>query len=251
MAYNFDEALGQHLSWHTDFDAGVIPVSISAWCKPTDVSAGKSRTIISGGVGGIQLRIHDDEAVALLKTNVAGIGASAGGAVTNDVWQQIGARYDGTNSTTDNAFFVAGSRVNWTTASEQTFTAGVDYHIGRQPVQVVEYFHGLMGEVAVWAAFLTDDEFKALGRGYSPLFIRPGALLDYVELKHSPRSHKFPPLTEVNGVAVSSPYDHPLQIYPRTGRRLVTEGEIVVGATPAALMVNQLRLGFANRMLGY
>jgi hypothetical protein len=42
--------------------------------------------------------------------------------------------------------------------------------------------NGRVAEVGVWSVVLTDDEFAALGRGVSPLLIRPGALLHYFPL---------------------------------------------------------------------
>jgi hypothetical protein len=77
---------------------------------------------------------------------------------------------DGGNKVT-NTQTLAMSTLNWTT-------------IGRVPSNsVTNYADATIEEAAIWNVALTDDEILSLARGFSPLLIRPIALVAYWPLR--------------------------------------------------------------------
>lgn len=74
----------------------------------------------------------------------------------------------GTNSNTNNNAMVA-----------QEFNNGYNPWSGQNPGDD-SWLIGSIAEIAVWNVALTDAEIAVLGKGYSPLFVRPASLKYYI-----------------------------------------------------------------------
>ena len=75
----------------------------------------------------------------------------------------------------------AGSGVNTNLSSPtgiDRIAIGAQYYFDNR----AEYHEGMVAEVAVWNAALTQGEVEALAAGYSPLFIRPASLAFYADM---------------------------------------------------------------------
>lgn len=76
------------------------------------------------------------------------------------------------------------------------------------------FFTGLLAELAIWNVALSADDASMLGAGYSPLCVRPDALVFYLPLL----GEDSPAPDEVGGLALTvsggSHADHPPIIYP-------------------------------------
>jgi hypothetical protein len=53
---------------------------------------------------------------------------------------------------------------------------------GNNSTSTVGYFDGLIAEVGIWGAVLTDAEVASLAKGVSPLMVRPQSLVAYYPL---------------------------------------------------------------------
>lgn len=111
-----------------------------------------------------------------------------------------------------------------------------------------EFYDGTIAEAGIWNVALDADEIAALGKGVSPLLIRPGSLAAYWPLigRTSPEicvKGDFP--MTVTGAATA---DHPRIYYPRR-RDIMT----VPASAPAGLAANPLYGGgaAANPLWGY
>jgi hypothetical protein len=78
----------------------------------------------------------------------------------------------------------------------------------------IRNWDGMLAEFAVWDALLDAAEFAALGKGYSPLLIRPASLVEHVPMVRDNISRKLAAPT-ITGTAVQP---HPRIIMPRKWR---------------------------------
>ncbi len=75
-----------------------------------------------------------------------------------------------------------------------------------------DFWDGRMAEVAFWNVALTDAEMAILGKGYSPLFVRPASLVSYFPLiRNSKDLLGGTNMTEFNTPTIGV---HPRIIYP-------------------------------------
>ena len=102
----------------------------------------------------------------------------------------------------------------------------------------VEFFEGLIAEVAKWNRELSDAEITALGKGFSPLFMS-NSLEFYAPLigRFSPEINRLASVTGTITGAVAAP--HPRIIYPSSAqiRRYTT-----AAAPEAAAFLSRLSL---------
>lgn len=93
-----------------------------------------------------------------------------------------------------------------------------------------KYFSGDIAEVAIWNAALDANEVTSLARGYSPLLVRPSALVAYW-----PLIGRFDPEIDVragqNFTLTNTPIyaDHPKIIYPSKTRSMKGYTSVVAG----------------------
>lgn len=101
--------------------------------------------------------------------------------------------------------------------------------IGRHITEAQDQWVGSLAEIALWNVYLTAAEQATLSRGFSPLFVRPSALVFYAPLigRNSPETDLRGGLTgTVTGATTGA---HPRIIYPYgdpTGVKLPTKEEI-------------------------
>jgi hypothetical protein len=129
-------------------------------------------------------------------------------------WYALGISYDGGADTNDPVMYINGASqsVTETVAPSGTFdTTTSAYSIGNRASDGVRVFNGTIAEFAVWDAILTAPEFAALGKGFSPLLIRPAALAEYVPMVRANISQKLA-APSITGTAVQP---HIRMIYPR------------------------------------
>lgn len=135
-----------------------------------------------------------------------------------NVWSAIGFSYDngsGSNNPTvyqDGVKLTPGSGLTVDLNGTGTAEApnGVST-IGNRNADNARNWDGDLAEFGCWNAILTDDEFFALCKGYSPLLIRPASLVEYVPMVRDNLSLKRAAPT-ITGTAVTN---HPRIIYPR------------------------------------
>lgn len=84
------------------------------------------------------------------------------------------------------------------------------------------YFSGVIAEVGVWLAALTDAEIALLALGYSPLLVRPASLQNYWPLigRYSPEIDLGNSAAMTLSASAPVVADHPRVLYPsRLARR--------------------------------
>lgn len=122
-----------------------------------------------------------------------------------DTWYCIGGRYNGTNITA------------WLNGTQEASTAAAAASVGASPV--IYAGNGVFpsngvgfqyAEVCWWSVALSDGEMAALGRGVSPLLIRPESIIDGASLVRGLIGYKGTTWTD-SGSSVS---DHPRVFMP-------------------------------------
>jgi hypothetical protein len=98
------------------------------------------------------------------------------------------------------------------TAATPNSTTGLTTIAYREYASFEEYTNGRIAEVGFWGAVLTASEMVSLARGYSPLLIRPDALLSYVPLVRDLIDYKRGAPSAVGVPAVAA---HPRVIMPK------------------------------------
>src|SRR3990167_198321 len=92
-------------------------------------------------------------------------------------------------SSTSRAVYINGGSKG-TNITDNTPSGVNNTNIGRADEGTIpaNYFDGQIAEVAAWNVDLSDAEVEILGKGYSPLFIRPQSLIFYCPLigRYSP-----------------------------------------------------------------
>lgn len=101
------------------------------------------------------------------------------------------------------------------------------------------FLNGRLAEVGIWNVALNADELAALGAGYSPLMIRPSALIAYAPsfARATNEENWTGGNAFVPGASAPTAVDHPSRIiYPGKPGRFVSVAA-GGGATPAAYMI--------------
>lgn len=127
-----------------------------------------------------------------------------------DTWYRVGGTFDGTNVKA------------YLNGALETTTAGGAASVGVNPafsvlsnvVGASHFWAGTIGEAALWSVALDAAEFAALGKGWSPLFIRPASLIYYLPLVRDIADFKGAALTTV-GTTIA---DHVGVIQPSRSR---------------------------------
>jgi len=106
------------------------------------------------------------------------------------------------------------------------------------------WLSGNIAEAAVWNVDLTDSEIAQLAQGYSPLFVRPQALVHYVPGFGRAGAAGGEEDWVAGGVlsAANSPgiSDHPRIIYPSRGQRIWVPSAAAVAPTLTAAIAHNL-----------
>ena len=201
-------------------------VTVSAWFYPFQtngdceiIQTRSSGTLTSNPA--CRLRAGAAGKVVVIR-NAAGVGTNSSSAsyVANQ-WQFAGAYV----TTSGNAVFYA----NILTTNAGAVPSGThDYlYIGGNHTAFNYYYNGLIAEVGVWTAQLTESEFRLLAQGVRPLEIRPQSLCAYYPLRGEGESVKEfdakrsnQPLWHLDGVNSPTLADHPPMRQPNRRRRV-------------------------------
>ncbi len=141
---------------------------------------------------------------------------SGDGFPNDNVWRSAGMSYDATNVANDPIMWVSGVKktvgggtITEITTPTGTVSASSTVLIGNN-VGGTRNFDGALAEFGLWNVILTDDEFIALTKGYSPLLIRPQSLIEYLPMLRSNVSYKLAAPT-ITGTAIQP---HPRIVMP-------------------------------------
>jgi hypothetical protein len=159
-------------------------------------------------------------------------------APTISEWHHVGVSYDSGSTTNDAQIYFDGvaQTMNDQTPSGSVTNSSEAYSIGNRGDDGARAWDGMLAEFAAWNAILTADEFAALGKGVSPLTIRPAALVEYVPMIGAANSW-IAGATTVTGTAIQP---HPRMHYPTHRRRTYAAPEMVA-ALPLRIVQSNLR----------
>jgi hypothetical protein len=160
-------------------------------------------------------------------------------------WHHIAVTYDYGSTANDPVVYVDGSSVTVTeggTAPSGTHnTNSASYTLGNMQETLGRVWDGSLAEFAIWNAILTSDEAAALGKGVSPLLIRPALLIEYIPMI-GPATSWVAGATTITGTAIQP---HPRVHYPthKRDRFLVTAAAAARPSLIGGKLTSSLLLG--------
>lgn len=173
------------------------PFSMACWFNCDVATAQRTLIEIRNGTGNLshQLETRGDQGGdpvgARSSTGAGGIFAESTAGYTAGTWHHAAGVW--TSATSRAAFIDGGSK--GTNATSRAPTGFDNMQIGRKNSGGggSDFFDGRIFAAAIWDAALTDDEVASLGKGFSPLLIRPGSLVFYAPIlgRYSPEIEIF------------------------------------------------------------
>lgn len=181
MARDFTNDVANYLAatGPDDVIASSTPFSISCRIRPDTVAAGM--TVVSkfdgtqGPILGIDASAGDKPRMFIVNSGGSAVDVVGATAITTAAWHQLGGGWDGSSTV---RVILDGVQDGTGSMAQVHATQAADWNIGRRPT-ATSPFDGLIAEVALWVAYLTDGEWASLGKGFSPLLIRPQSLKAY------------------------------------------------------------------------
>lgn len=216
MALSFDGS-SDHLSKNAALFSGAsdedFNISMVAWCRPDNKHQG---TIIGADNGSSYNDQFSIWCVAGGKFRVRYESSYITGSTAfdngNSTWFHVAAVWE----YSDRWLYLNGTQDATNSNNRQMEVGNADnLYIGSNRLD--ERFEGAIAEAAAYNASLTADEIAALAAGYSPLFIRPDALVGYWPLGGISYPADYADVAQGNDLtATGSPaiVDHPPIIYP-------------------------------------
>lgn len=176
--------------------------------------------------------------VAALINGSNGAAASAASA-TDGTWQHAAAVF---SSDSSRAAFLNGA--NKGTSSASATPSGINQTLLGNNV-FNEWHEGRIAEAAIWDVALTDEEVAALGKGVSPLMIRPASLVAYWPLygNDSPEPDRWKHRNDVSLNNSPTKGDHP-RIYMPWQQTMQVPPMLaaLLAATPSVLFTHAAAL---------
>ena len=221
LHFNSDSGTDDHLSKSTAIFSGLTyPLAFSAWVRPDDRGPGyavasdsgsgttKQITLGASGSGKFQARMRGSTATSSVHYDNG-----------NTTWFHILGAFIALN---DHKLYVNGSLdgTNTVAANIADFADSDNFYIGTGILSGTDVttrtWEGGVAEVAAYSADLSAGEIAALAKGFSPLMVRPSALVGYWPLGGPYAPTTIDPvgsntLTANGGASVES---HPRIIYP-------------------------------------
>lgn len=155
-------------------------------------------------------------------------------ALATDTWYHLAASWDG-NTGTDADLYVDGVEETYAVSQQasgtRTSDAAVPFQLGTDDDGAAQ-FQGDMAEVAIWNVVLTAAEVTTLAAGYSPLFIRPHALVFYAPLWGSATNEPDLISGTVGTVTSLTKSVHPQMIYPAAPHIMTAPASVGGGTNP-------------------
>lgn len=222
MALLFDNASTEYLQISSVLGLTGWSITISAWFYHDEATLQCAVNLADGGVDTKQINLHIENTHAVFATRVNG--GSVGTATTSttgtiNTWGHACGVYASNTSMT--AYLNGGGAVESTVNVTWPLGSTPRTAIGRRSIASPDlYFSGRLAEVAIWNVALDASEVAALAKGFSPLLIRPSALVAYWPLNRNSvnisttsldRWKSRFDLTEVNTPVIA---DHTRVIYP-------------------------------------
>lgn len=147
---------------------------------------------------------------------------SAVNALVVDTWRVIITEWDGALASTFPKIFACDlggviaelSYVSQSTISGSISDGSATLRIGARDPLDASFFAGGLAECALWNRLISDDEKRALGRGFAPAFFPRGRVFySPVDGRHSPEINM---AGTTHGTVTGTTFlDHPPVIYPR------------------------------------
>lgn len=158
-----------------------VPITMACWFNPLAV-AGTTRVLMSLNTSGSADNAHilrmstADQLVALSRTSVQDAGTTVVTQIPNAWNHAVGVWASATKRT---------PYLNGTSGAPGTVSripAGIDgFYLGRGTT-TTQYMDGYIAEPAIWNVALSLNEITMLYKGFSPLMVRPDALVYYAPL---------------------------------------------------------------------
>ena len=168
-----------------------------------DHDAQQEFTIEIGRTGGV------DYAIAMINSGGTVGFALSSVAPTINTWQNICGVYPTTSSRT--VYLNGGSSGTDTTSVTPSGISHIYVGATSSSSSIIKSFNGAIADTAIWNVELNTSEIAALNAGYSPLLIRPSALVYYQPLIRELNDYRGAIFTNVNTATV---FDHPRIIMP-------------------------------------
>jgi hypothetical protein len=194
-------------SWVAQTAAIGVPFTFAAWIYPTDTTNGQT-VFYNGDTGGTVGYYMNYRANLTNKpVGVIHLPASGGSAearqdpgITTSRWAHVAAVFTSTNS---RSAYVDGASTTNTDSKTSVTPTKIEY--GRFG-SAAGYFTGAMAEAGIWNVALSADEITALSKGFSPLLVRPSALIHFLPMWRDLADFKGPTATNNGSTATG---DHP------------------------------------------
>ncbi len=185
------------------------PFTIAAWFYKTVLNtAGAICVLWLGGDDHSDLRVASNNRVnARIEAGGVGFSADTSEIITVNTWHHGCGVYKATD---DRTSYLDGTDPGTSTDTSVPATPD-EFEIGIRGTAV--NWEGWIGEVGLWNVALIATEVASLASGYSPLFIRPWALVGYWPLVRDEDQDLVGGfnLTATNGPGIA---EHPPVIYP-------------------------------------
>ena len=193
-----------------------VPLSMSFWFNP-DATSNSDRNGLAVATGSDNNRFNiylanDNIVRAQTRSSTANNAAAATASFSAGSWQHAAGVY--VTSTERYAYYNGGNKGTNTT---DITPSGIDItavgEFGNSATPPTGPWDGGLAEMAIWDTNLTDAEIAILGKGYSPLFVRPQNLVWYLPLIDTSYVELIGGQSFVEGGAPAD-IPHPRIIYP-------------------------------------
>lgn len=218
--------------------SGAAKISAHVWINGDTFDAGANDNRLFGigiadNTAGLMLNITDSAGSKLLRASGRSVSGdslqskTATTVVTASAWHSCGAVWNITGDVITPYYQGVAEGGGAVTFGNATWTpsARTDYDTiaggaGSLPFAATALqFDGRVAELVFWVDDIGADNFAALAKGFSPLMIRPDALVFYAQLigNNSPERDVISGLSgTITGTIAKA--DHPRIIYPTTGQ---------------------------------
>jgi len=222
LHFNSDSGTDDYLNKSVAIFSGLTyPLAFSAWVRPDDRGAQYAVASDSGSGASKQIRIGAGSSGKFIM-GMRGANAESPSAHydnSNTTWFHLVGAFIANN---DQKLYVNGTldQTSTTTSDISDFADSNEFYIGTGVSSgtniASKTWEGGIAEVAAYAAELSAGEIAALAKGFSPLLVRPSALVGYWPLGGPYAPTTIDPvgsntLTANGGASVES---HPRIIYP-------------------------------------